>query len=583
MSRLSLNMKEYLMSYDITSPILTINFTDGSYLTVINESMYRRKYSRPGQYEEIVPCMFISNLDNNNYEVLKFDLDGNTWKISNNYITIGNTTFNRGNDKLMYLSYDPDTNKFRANGVYGITIPSMTDHYTTPNITYAVDGTVYKRDTSGTDFSSIGAAIYAAETAYNNSPIGGHPAWYRINNITGKSNNVPMYGLNVWYGETLNLGDQDFIGAFLRGNVTHSDYATLDLDDSLGDYDPDVTEEPSTDPFEPGGDTGNDDPGGNGDFTDENDDIPIPPVPTLTAVDTGFITLFNPSLAQLQSLASYMWGSLFDITNWKKLYADPMDCILGLSIVPVAVPNGASKEVKVGNLGTGISLTTAGSQYVEVDCGSLNVNEYWGAYLDYSPYTKAEIYLPYIGTHPLDIDDIMKKTIAVKYHVDILSGACTAYVKCGGSVLYEFIGQCASSIPISGNDFTNVVNGVLTIAGAIGTMVASGGAAAPMVAGAGTIASAAVNNLKPSVEKSGSMSGTGGMMAVQTPYLILTRPRQALPRSQNSYMGYPTFKTVGLNEVSGYTEVDTIRLTGVPGTDAELDEIVELLKKGVIL
>ena len=570
------------MSYDITSPILKINFTDGTFLTVYNESMYRRKYSRPGQYEEIVPCLFISNLDNNNYEVLKYDLDGNLWKISNNYIKIGDTTFNRGNSQLLYIAYNPDTDKFRAVSVYGLTIPRMHDYNVGPHKTYAVDGTTYMRDVTGTDFSSFGAALYAAEYAYEHSPISGRPAWYRLNNITGKSNNVPMYGFNSWYGETLTMDDIEF-DAFIRGNKSYSDYADLNIDDSLGDYDPDVTEEPSSDPFEPGGDTGNDDPGGNGDFTDENDDIPIPPVPTLTAVDTGFITLFNPSLAQLQSLASYMWGSLFDISNWKKLYADPMDCILGLSIVPVAVPNGASKEVKVGNLGTGISLTTAGSQYVEVDCGSLNVNEYWGAYLDYSPYTEAEIYLPYIGTHPLDIDDIMKKTISVKYHVDILSGACTAYVKCGGSVLYEFIGQCASSIPISGNDFTNVVNGVLTIAGAIGTMVASGGAAAPMVAGAGTIASAAVNNLKPSVEKSGSMSGTGGMMGVQTPYLILTRPRQALPRSQNSYMGYPTFKTVGLNEVSGYTEVDTIRLSGVPGTDAELDEIVELLKKGVIL
>ena len=283
----------------------------------------------------------------------------------------------------------------------------------------------------------------------------------------------------------------------------------------------------------------------------------------------------------MASLASYMWAGAFDLNTFRKIFADPMDCILGLSIVPVDVPAGSAAEVKVGNIGTGIYMTTAASQYVEVDCGSLNVEEFWGAYLDYEPFTKAEIYLPYIGTHPIAVDDIMGKTVHVVYHVDILSGACVAYVKCGDSVLYSFIGQCSSSIPITGNDWTNVVNGVLSIAGSIGTMVATGGAAAP--AAVGSIVSTAVNQMKPSVEKSGSLSGTGGMMGIQVPYLILTRPRQALPVKQNAYTGYPSFITSNLGTLTGYTEVEEIHLENVPATSGELTEIVSLLKGGVIL
>lgn len=320
--------------------------------------------------------------------------------------------------------------------------------------------------------------------------------------------------------------------------------------------------------------------GGTGDFDGTGNDIDIPSLPTLSATDTGFITLFNPSTGQLQALANYMWSSGFDLDTFKKLFADPMDCILGLSIVPVAVPNGNAKTVQVGNISTGVTMTVAASQYVEVDCGTLNVNEFWGAYLDYDPYTKAEIYLPYIGTHPLAVDDIMGKPVHVVYHVDILSGACTAFVKCGGSVLYEFIGQCSSSIPITGNDWTNVINGVISIAGAIGSMVATGGASAPMAAG--MIASTAVNGMKPNVEKSGSMSGTGGMLAVQTPYLILTRPRQARPANQNAFIGYPSFITENLGGISGYTEIESIHLDGIPATEQELSEIETLLKGGVI-
>ena len=277
-----------------------------------------------------------------------------------------------------------------------------------------------------------------------------------------------------------------------------------------------------------------------------------------------------------------MWANpLFDVNAYKKILANPMDAILGLSIVPCAVPASTSKNVTVGNIPTGVSMPVCDSQYLSIDCGSINVNEYWGAYLDYSPYTKAELYLPYCGIHPIDIDDIMGKAVKVVYHVDILTGACVAYVKCGDSVLYSYIGQCASSIPVSGSDWTTMINGIINASTAIGSMAATGGLTAPMAAS--TIATTAVNTIKPSIERSGSLSGTGGIMGNQTPYLILTRPRQALPESQNQFSGYPSFISSYLGDLIGYTEVDSIHLEGIPATGAELDEIESILKGGVIL
>ena len=335
----------------------------------------------------------------------------------------------------------------------------------------------------------------------------------------------------------------------------------------------------STDPYSNGGDSDVSVP--TGDFDGSSDPIDFPALPTLGAADSGFITLFNPDLAELQALAHYMWTNpLFDISAWKKIFADPMDAILGLSIVPVQVPEGSARPILVGNIVTDVSMKPATAQFIEVQCGALNVNEFWSAYLDYEPYTKAEIYLPFCGVHQLSVDDIMNKTVEVRYHVDILSGACCAYVKCGESVLYQFIGQCSSSIPISGNDFTNVINGVLSAATAIGSLVATGGASAPLAVPA--LSATALNALKPNIEKSGAMGGTGGMLAMQKPYLILTRPRQAHPANQNHYTGYPSFITENLSELSGYTEIEEIHLENVQATDNELDEIVNLLKSGVI-
>lgn len=336
---------------------------------------------------------------------------------------------------------------------------------------------------------------------------------------------------------------------------------------------------PPTDPYATGGesDTG----GGTGNFDGTSVDVDFTSLPSLSAVDTGFITLYNPTLLQLQSLANYMWSGLFDIDTFKKLFADPMQAILGLSIVPGPVPGGATQNVKIGNIDSGVSMTKAATQYIDIDCGTLNVEEFWGAYLDYEPYTKAEIFLPFIGVHQIAIDDIMNKAVHIKYHIDLLSGGCACEIKCGGSVLYTFIGSCAVSIPITGNDWTNVINGVISIASSIGTMVATGGASAP--SSVASIASAAVNSLKPSIEKSGSIAGAGGLLAGKVPVLILTRPRQALPGKQNTFTGYPAFITRSLGELSGYTEVHSIRLSGIDGTESEIDEIEELLKGGVIL
>lgn len=335
---------------------------------------------------------------------------------------------------------------------------------------------------------------------------------------------------------------------------------------------------PDIDPFKPGGDseTG----GGTGDFNNISDNIDLPILPGLTAVDTGFISLFNPTLEQLKNLCSYIWSDLFSLDTLKKLFADPMGAILGLSIVPVNVPFAGANIVRIGNIDTDIVMNRATTQFVAVDCGSLNLNEYWGAYLDFDPYTKIEIYLPYIGTRHLSTDDVMGKTINVTYHVDILTGACCAYIRCNGSVLYTFTGHCAIPIPITGSDWTNVINGALSVAGSVASTVATGGALAPMAVSS---VATAVNSAKPMIEKSGNMSGTGGMLGVQTPYIIVTRPRQAKPDRQSKFMGYPSFITTKLGDITGYTEIETIFIENIPATQEEIAEIETLLKGGVVL
>ena len=430
------------------------------------------------------------------------------------------------------------------NSLYNVAVDAPARIYTTPTNYFEFDGVCYMSLYA----NGVYLGRYNASTTYSALSLMGEDGSYIACN---------------------NYGSR---GVYLiaRTNTSMAQNAAQMWDGAL---------ETTGDPY--GDNGGTSEPGGgDGDFDDATDSVDFPDLPTVSATNTGFITLFNPSLVQLQTLSAYMWSSGFDLDTLKKLFADPMDAILGLSIVPCSVPNGGLANVKVGNIDTGVSMTKAASQYVVIDCGSVTVKKYWGAYLDYSPYTKAQLYLPFIGIRPIDIDEIMGKTVHIKYYIDILSGACSAFVKVGNSILYNYIGQCASSIPITGSDWTNVINGVLGIAGAIGTTVATGGAAAPMAAM--TIASTAVNSLKPTIEKSGALSGTGGMLGVKKPYLIIQYPNQAVPKRQNAFIGYPSFVYKKINALDGYNELESVHLENIPATGDELAEIEAIVKSGVI-
>lgn len=336
-----------------------------------------------------------------------------------------------------------------------------------------------------------------------------------------------------------------------------------------------------TNPYSGGGTAGPG--GGGGTFSGDTDPIDIPDLPSISAVDAGFITIYKPSLDELRNLARYMWSDLFSLDSFKKLFADPMDCILGLNIMPFGIAAGGKANVYVGNMDTGINMTLAQQQYVAVDCGSVKASEYSGSFFDYSPHTKYNIYLPYIGIEPLDPDEITGKDIRVVYHIDILTGSLICYVKVGNAVMYEYQGSCGQTIPINGSDFTSVFMGAVQIAGNVAGMVSTGGASAGAIAGGLLSSTSTAAGMKPNIEKSGSLSGAGGFLGNQKPFIIKETPRQCMPLSQQKYTGFPSYQTQRLGSLKGYTEVESVNLSGIPANDSELSEIESLLKGGVYL
>lgn len=403
--------------------------------------------------------------------------------------------------------------------------------------------------------------------------------------------------------------------------------------------------------------------GGEGTFDDTSSHIPVPGTPPISAANSGLVTLFKPTLSELQSLGSYLWTGLEDfIENLNKLFSNPMDYIIALNIFPVNPPVGTSRAIKIGSFTTTINMSPLLSQWYTFSCGTVTLQNYWGSALDYAPNTKVSLFLPFIGSVQLNTDEVMGNTIGIEYRFDLLSGQCVAMVTIApsgqsGSVWYQFTGEAGVSIPLTGADWSRVYSAGI---GAVGTAITGGigaaasgaaaGGATAMLAGARASEAASsagmafamlndtskgvkgvttmreqmlqasqmalnagksaasipsrvsqsvrasriantINNTigsvisgKLSIQHSGTISGSAGMLGVKTPYLCVEFPNQSLAENYKHFVGYPSNVYARLGTLTGYTECESVYPTGLSGqTDSEIAEILESLKGGVYL
>ena len=322
---------------------------------------------------------------------------------------------------------------------------------------------------------------------------------------------------------------------------------------------------------------------------------PIPPttetpeVPSISGGGgsaTGLANLYNPTLAQVKQFSRWLWGSDgLNLDQLKKLLQDPMQAIIGLHVMYATPATGANRDIQVGYINSGVQSKIVTEQYTEIDCGAVTINEYFGDARDYSPYTQVYCYLPFIGIVELNADDVVNSTLAIKYKIDVLTGCCLAQltVKKYGldAVLYTYTGNCAVQMPITSGNYLSTVSSLLGAVVSGAAAVATGGALAPVAIGAA--ANAMGGGARASVAMSGSLGSNAGAMGIRKPYLIIKRVESADANGYNEFYGYPTNKRVNLSQLTGYVRVKEINLSGTNATEDEQNEIVALLKEGVIL
>lgn len=336
--------------------------------------------------------------------------------------------------------------------------------------------------------------------------------------------------------------------------------------------------------------------GGGGSYDFEGDDIPMPDAPDETVsgvLASGFLNIYSPSAQNLQNFGQALWTNAFNV-KWYDVdslanlvlnaVSDPINFIIGLFMLPVTPTTGSSSGIYLGGINVNtVSVPRVTGQYVTIDFGTIDIEELYGSYLDYS-YSRLSIYLPYIGMADIDVQEVTGGSVTLRYIIDCFTGACVANVKCvkntvtpwgstySNKSVHSYSGNVAIQLPISAGSFDIMTQGLINV----GLGLVSG---QPQTVAKG--ATDIIQSVGGDATTRGALSSNTGKLCYQTPYLMFTRPIETRPAKLGNLHGYSAGRGGLLSTFSGYVECSDVKLDGVTATDTELNMIESLLKSGV--
>ena len=361
---------------------------------------------------------------------------------------------------------------------------------------------------------------------------------------------------------------------------------------------------------------------GGGSFDDSSDSFGLPSLPSLGVSEVGFINVYNPSKGQLQGFADELFpnfemptpststgieavaenlANTFEVLgDFAESYVNAglINYVIDCHIVPVAPTTNGTSKIKVGFKTFNYTPAKVTSDYVEFDCGTLEIAEYYQNFLDYEG-TKAKLYLPFIGFVDIKPEWFQSGKLGVTYHFNIIDGSCIAFViatssksKLNNTVVATFGGNCCVHMPITGVNYSSMISGV--VGGAVGiasnasnmikTNRTDKGTVMSNIEGATGIASnlADVVGAKPSIEQSNGYNAGMSFMCYRRPYLLIERPVASFSKNYPSEQGLPLNVTKKLGSMKGFTTCTAPVVDNFHCLEEEKEMIKQALIEGTI-
>lgn len=286
---------------------------------------------------------------------------------------------------------------------------------------------------------------------------------------------------------------------------------------------------------------------------------------------TYYITTSN-----LRSLSQFLWSDNFT-QNIKLLNNDPIENIVSCKMLPFVL-NGSSATVVCGNVDTGVNAESIANNYYHV-IGSINIPSYYNNFLDYAPYTKLTIFLPFIGFKEIDCNLYIGKTLTVAYIHDIITGTCKALLYSNNIYVQSFDGVSGIDIPLTASNNSQIANAF--IGSAVGSVAQFFG---DPIGGLLSLGKATVSSALATQHYStqGSYSPSCGAYETHICYIIVDRPSMQYSKTYNHDYGRPCNLSQTIGNLKGFTKMcDNIDCSGISCTENEKEMIKQLLTSGI--
>lgn len=313
-------------------------------------------------------------------------------------------------------------------------------------------------------------------------------------------------------------------------------------------------------------------------FTGQPDEY----LPSLPWGSNELFTIWNISWSDLADLGHYLWTHNWDLSHMF-MSSSPSDAIISLSAFPVEFVDLPKMNFHMAGQTFQKQIEVIGNAVGTFDCGKITITEFYKSFLDYNPYTKVTAYLPFIGFVDLNVDDLIGATsIQLKYRIEFLTGNCLATITVERPnfkvCFYQYSGNCAIQIPLTGSRQSNALLGLVAGAGGVAGAIASGN---PMFAVGGAQALEGIAKKEPT--RSGSMQGNVGLLGNMQPYVIIERKVPNNSEAYSSLVGRPSNDYKALRECSGFVQFSDFKLNNLKCNDSQKSMIETLLRNGIFI
>ena len=249
----------------------------------------------------------------------------------------------------------------------------------------------------------------------------------------------------------------------------------------------------------------------------------------------GLVGIYAPTETQMLELASKRFYS--PLEGEFKDYSEYIISYMKLYLNRDAIPSFVQKTVKYGPYSTEITCDLFPDYVVEFDLGRVFIAETYGNAIDYEQ-TTLTAYLPHIGFVELPVSVFMNKAANLHYRVNVASGECLAvFTDDNGALLQGFTGNMSFSIPVHFN----------------------------------------------SALRDNSLSDSSPWYLLKDPNPYIEARSQIPYEPETPLFGGYDNRIDTLSSFSGYCVFSDINLNMGNMTQAEYDEIISLLKSGVII